>query len=260
MRIKIKGVSLFEDLGNTKTTSGKKIKPRLLYRSSHLAKIDKETEEKLYDKYQLRHVVDFRTEQENKAFPELIDSKINHYHYPALTQEQNTMITKENRLEILKGISRAKGGAIEHMHRLYHNILTAPLAIKAFRNFFSVLLNAKENEAVDFHCTQGKDRTGVALMLLLSALGVDKRTIERKYMSYNRLTRNFRFWVYIGMTLFKSPKLAIHLDRIIGARRVYIRKVMKTVDTKYQGIKNYLNNIIGVSDKEIEQLQLKYLY
>ena len=260
MKIKIKGVSLFDDIGNTKTKSGKKVKPLTIYRCSHLAKIDKDAESLLMHKYHLAHVVDFRTDQENNSFPELVDSKINHYQFPALTKEQNIMITKENRLEVLKNITFKEGGSIVHMHKLYHNILTTPLAIKAFRDFFTVLLNAKDGEAVAFHCTQGKDRTGVALMLLLAALGCDKKTIENQYMRYNKLTFNFRFWVFVGMVLVKSPRLAVNLDRIIGARRVYIRKVMETVETDYGGFKNYLNNIVGVSDEEIEKLKVKYLY
>ena len=260
MKIRIKGVSLFEDLGNTRTQDGRRIKPRSIYRSSHLSKIDNKREALLMNKYHLCHVVDFRTDQENKSFPELVNSKINHYQFPALTKEQNVMITKENRLEVLNNITYKEGGAIKHMHKLYHNILTTPLAIEAFHNFFEALLKAKDGEAVDFHCTQGKDRTGVALMLLLMALGVDKKTIEKRYLSYNRLTRWFRFWVYIGMVLFISPRLAVNLDRIIGARRVYIQKVMETLDTEYGGFKNYINNIVGISDEQIKLLQEKYLY
>lgn len=258
--MKIKGVSLFDDLGKTKNKDGKRIKPLLLYRSSHLNKIEPKAEEKLINKYHLTHVCDFRTDEENEAFPELVNSKIHHYFLPALDKEKNTMITKENRMEVLTNITYKEGGAIIHMHRLYHNILTDPMAIKAFQGFFKVLLEAKEGEAVDFHCTQGKDRTGVALMLLLAALDVDKKTIENKYMKYNRLTRAFRFWVKVGMILFISPRLAINLDRIIGARRIYIRKVMETVEAEYGGFKNFLNNIIELSDEQLNTLKLKYLY
>lgn len=260
MKVKIKGVSLFDDLGNTRIGTDKRIKPRLLYRSSHLAKIEKDQEEKLINKYNVRYVVDFRTDDEIASFPELEDSEIKHYHFPALTNEQNTVITKKNRLRILKKITASKGGAIAHMHTLYHNILTSAKAIEAFRNFFTVLLEAKENEAVVFHCTQGKDRTGMAMTLLLAALGADNDLIIKKYMSYNALTRNFRFWVSVGMSLFKSPRLALSLDRMIGARKVYIRKVLETVENVYGGFKNYLNNTIGLSDDEINQLRLKYLY
>ncbi len=38
-----------------------------------------------------------------------------------------------------------------------------------------------------FHCTAGKERTGFATALLLSALGVDRATIEHDYLLTNQL-------------------------------------------------------------------------
>jgi protein-tyrosine phosphatase len=40
-----------------------------------------------------------------------------------------------------------------------------------------------------FHCTAGKDRTGFAAALLLSALGADRETIEHDYLLTNQLYR-----------------------------------------------------------------------
>lgn len=47
--------------------------------------------------------------------------------------------------------------------------------------FFDALL-AAEGRPVLFHCSNGKDRTGVATALLLMALGVDDKYIENNYM------------------------------------------------------------------------------
>lgn len=257
--MKLKGISLFDDLGKIKNKDGKMIKPFSVYRSSHLSKMSEKTEQKLISKYHVAHVCDFRTDEELERFPELEHSSIKHYFLPALDKEQNTIITKETRMPVLKKITYEEGGAIIHMHHLYHNIYTSPMAWKAYRSFFDVLLEAKDGEAVVFHCTQGKDRTGVALLLFLSALDVDEKTIEKSYMKYNRMTRAFRFWVRVGMNLFVSPRLGLNLDRIISARRVYIQKTIQTIKDEYGGMKNYLNNIIGISDEEIKQLKLKYL-
>ena len=174
--------------------------------------------------------------------------------------EQNKMITKENRLGILKEMSKTKGGARARMKDFYVLLITSTKAQKAYRNFFDVLLNAKDGEGVAFHCTQGKDRTGIAMMLLLTALGVDKETIIKRYMKFNRLTFWFRFWVFIGMFLVKSPKLAFNLDRIIGTRKEYIETSYATIERDYQNIDNYIRTNIGLSDEEIHILRSKYLY
>ena len=260
MKLKVKKLSLLEDLGNIVTSDNRRIKPRKLFRSSYLIKIDKKGEDKLVDKYHIKKCVDFRTEEEISEFPELENSRIEYYHFPCLENHENSTVTKENRLGILKDISKTKKGAIERMKVFYSLLISSPKAQKAYRNFVDVLLSAKDDEAVVFHCTQGKDRTGVAMMLLLTMLGVDKELIIKRYMRYNRLRGNFRFWVAVGMTLFKTPKLAVSLDRLIATRKVYIETSYKVIEEKYENADNYIRNVIGVSDNEIEILKQKYLY
>lgn len=63
-----------------------------------------------------------------------------------------------------------------------------PSAQKAYRQFFDILLSHQENDgAVLFHCTAGKDRTGMGAVYLLSALGVDGHTIRQDYLATNDL-------------------------------------------------------------------------
>ena len=259
MKLKAKGLSLLDDLGNIKTSDGRRIKRRLLYRSSNLVKIDKELEKQLIDRYHIHHCVDFRTDEEVENFPELVDSDIKYYHFPALENFENRMIVKENRLRILKEMSNEKGGAKQSMIKFYRILATSTKAQKAYRNFIEVLLNAKDDEGVVFHCTQGKDRTGIAMMVILSILGVDRKVIFKKYMAFNQLRSSFRFWVWVGMFLFKSPKLAFNLDRIIGTRKAYIEATYQAIEENYQSVDNYIRNVLGVSDEQINLLKTKYL-
>ena len=260
MKKKIKGLSLLDDLGNIRTSEEKKIRKGVLYRSSHFAKLEDGDEEKLVKYYNLHHVVDFRTEEEVTKMAELTDSKINRYWYPMLESSENRMITKENRMPILKEMSAQPGGAKQSMTDYYCLLIRSKKAQKAYKDFFDTLLKINKDEALAFHCTQGKDRTGVALMLLLSVLGVDKKTIIKKYLQYNKIKFHFRFWAFVGMTLFISPKLARNLDKILGARKEYIEASYQTIEKEYQSIDNYISNIIGLSDEDIKNLRLKYLY
>lgn len=260
MKKKIKGLSLFDDLKNIKTEENKKIRKGVLYRASHFAKLENGDEEKLLKYYKLHHVVDLRTEEEVTKMAELTDSKINRYWYPLVESHENRMITKENRMPILKEMAAQPGGAKQSMIDYYCLLITSKKAQKAYKNFFDTLLKINKDEALAFHCTQGKDRTGVTLMLLLSVLGVDRKTITKKYLQYNKIKFHFRFWAFVGMTLFISPRLARHLDKILGARKEYIEASYQTIEKEYQNIDNYIRNVIGLSDENIKQLRLKYLY
>ena len=53
---------------------------------------------------------------------------------------------------------------------------------------FQAVFGALENEDVPmlFHCTSGKDRTGVGAMLILLALGCSRETALKDYLETNR--------------------------------------------------------------------------
>ena len=259
MKIKIKNTTYIKDLGNIKTADGHRVRNDLLYRSSNLAGLTKE-EVYLLHKNHIRYVCDFRTEEEHDLKPELIDVKdIDYVHLPLVENQENPMITKENRLKILKDIVYNRGGVKKYMRNFYSTLVDNDIAIASYKEFFNILLRCQDNEAVIFHCTQGKDRTGVGLMLLLSALGVKKETIVKKYLSYNRITWFFRCSVYLGMFLTKGVRLANGLNDILRAMRSYILASYATIDQKYQGMDNYLRNIIGLTNENIDALKAKYV-
>src|SRR5436309_1967722 len=60
-----------------------------------------------------------------------------------------------------------------------------PIAFSAqFRRMFSELLAGRA--PLVFNCTAGKDRTGVAAALLLTALGVPRESVVQDYLLTNR--------------------------------------------------------------------------
>lgn len=50
-----------------------------------------------------------------------------------------------------------------------------------YREFFRIV-SEERNTPLLFHCSAGKDRTGIAAALLLGALGVDREVIMEDYM------------------------------------------------------------------------------
>lgn len=258
MKVKIKGVAYVDDLRDILTKDWKLIKPHLLYRSANLAKIT-DGGKKLHEKYHVKYVIDLRTDAEQEYKPEKLIDEIEYHHIAIADNYENPIITKENRLSILKELTKRPGGTKEYMRQFYPLMINSPRAIDGYKKIFSILLSAKENEAVLFHCTQGKDRTGVVLLLLLSALNVDNWIIINKYMEYNIINWWFKNSVRVAMSLFKSPRLAVALDNVIGARRIYIQSAIDEINNKYQGTDNYIRNVIGLSDNDIKLLKLKYL-
>jgi protein-tyrosine phosphatase len=98
-----------------------------------------------------------------------------------------------------------------------------------------------------FHCTAGKDRTGFAAALLLSALGVDRATIEHDYLLTNRLYR-------------RDPRLEgkgpAHVMKVLWqVQPEFMQAAFDEVDTRHGGIQGYLQGAIGLSPQELAELQ-----
>ena len=89
----------------------------------------------------------------------------------------------------------------------------------AWSNIFNILL-ADNGGAVLYHCSAGKDRTGVVTAVILTALGVDKDTIYQDY-----LLTNEKPLYYKKMALQMDPESReIFLD-YFQAKKEYLHRI-----------------------------------
>ncbi len=78
------------------------------------------------------------------------------------------------------------------MIQVYVDLINQDHSKQAYRQFFDLLLaNDKEDQSLLFHCTAGKDRTGMGAVFLLSALSVPEETIRTDYLLTNQASAAF---------------------------------------------------------------------
>lgn len=115
-------------------------------------------------------------------------------------------------------------------------------------------------KAVLYHCTQGKDRTGIASALLLAALGADRETIIADFDATNHVygadvkkySRRVRFWGG------KEDEVGV-VKAFLGANTENFIKALDEVDRRYGSLEGYLREIIGLTDRDIQVLRERYL-
>ncbi|KAL8795780.1 MAG: hypothetical protein Q9195_001832 [Heterodermia aff. obscurata] len=104
------------------------------------------------------------------------------------------------------------------------------------------LLADEKNYPVMIHCTQGKDRTGFIVLLLLSMLEVPVAAIAADYRASER-----ELEVEMKERLGELRKGGLGAD-FAGCPTGFVEAVLAEIEERYGGIERYLNEKVGVDE------------
>lgn len=153
-------------------------------------------------------------------------------------------------------LENAKAGFVAKM---YDGILLTDRAKHGYSQFFRILLN-QEDGAVLWHCSAGKDRAGLASTLLLYALGTDEETIVADYMlSSESYQEKAQFMAAFATANNLDEEASRDAVAMVSVFPEYLNRAVNAIKDKYGSIHSYLNNALGVSDKDMERLRDRFL-
>jgi len=179
-KIKVSGIRNVRALSGYKTEDGKSIKPFSLIRSGRLDKAKKKNRDKFIRQFNVGTVIDLRTDVEVQEGSEVIYPEgVQHIFIPLLDQAYFGITHEKKMRKALFNESRKiKDNAYykNFMVNMYKGIVFEESSQQHLRTFFNALIN-KGDGGVLYHCTGGKDRTGVVSFLLLTILGVSRENI-----------------------------------------------------------------------------------
>ena len=159
----LKGSHNTRDLGGYPTKDGRVTASHRYLRSDSLLRLTKGDWNTLWE-YGVRCVVDLRASKEAEEGGYLIPSGIEYQNFPLLDHIHS---------DLLAGTSLPSS-----MEQMYRDLLDG--SGKTFVRIFEKMAEYT-GECVLFHCTAGKDRTGLVSMLLLSLAGVREEWIIKDY-------------------------------------------------------------------------------
>jgi protein-tyrosine phosphatase len=121
-----------------------------------------------------------------------------------------------------------------------------------FRQVFETLA-AQQDGAVLFHCTAGKDRTGMVAALLLSLAGVPRSEIVHNYtLSAHYLEPMMKQSPQIQAMARQNPKMVA----LMGSPAESIEAFLDALEREHGGARAYLRRI-GVSDTDVARLMAR---
>lgn len=232
----LQGASNFRDVGGYLTADGQRVRRGHVFRSDHLAGLTESDVARL-QALGVRHSLDFRGEAECKATPYAIPG----VQRVALTIEP-TVIARMQAL-VAQGIVPTTEETVDLMRETYRDFVNHNAA--TYGRFLKHLLEQPTPQV--FHCTAGKDRTGFAAALLLSALGVDRATIEHDYLLTNQLYKRDARLEGQG-----HP----HVMKVLWqVQPEFLHAAFEAVDAQHGGMTGYLHDAIGLSPQDLAELQ-----
>lgn len=118
-----------------------------------------------------------------------------------------------------------------------------------FRRVFETIA-AQRDGTVLFHCTAGKDRTGMIAALLLSLAGVERGDIVHDYaISAHYLEPMLKHSPQAAEMARQNPRIAA----LMGSPAEAIESFLDALERKHGGARSYLREI-GVSETDIGRL------
>jgi len=110
------------------------------------------------------------------------------------------------------------------------------------------------NHPMVFHCTAGKDRTGLMAMLLLGALGVPDEDIVRDY----ELTTHYRSSKRMVVLRPQLEAAGVDVDAVLPfltAQAPVMAATIEQLEARHGSIEGYLSGPAAVTPETLRQLR-----
>lgn len=188
--------------------------------------------------YGLKTVIDLRTPYELEHQPNPFAQR---------TEVDYVNVNLSNMEDTESSVSSMQDLDLEEefiMGKMYVNMLESKERIK---EVFDVVL--KQDEGVTlYHCSAGKDRTGVISLLLLGLAGVDKKDIVTNYeVSFTNIE-----------SMMNTKQMSKYPLNVMGSHPQNIKMAYDHIMGEYSSFENYFQ-VLGYSDQEIERLKNKLI-
>lgn len=259
----LRGVRNARDFNEIPVSNGC-IKPLSFIRSSRLDRLSSKKLNRFLNKYNVKHIIDLRTDvevSEGKSLVLPID--VNYYHIPILDHAFWGITHEKKMSKVMKKESKNLNkdfDTTKYMISMYENILYNDYSISKLKEIFDIFINNTDG-AILFHCSAGKDRTGILSLLLLSIFGANENDILSDYIVSNKFNRSHNLKRKIALQIFfMGPnRFKSLLFAMMNAKIEYMKGLIDSVKAKYGTVMSYIENVLKLTKDQIKLLQDRYL-
>lgn len=235
-RLPLEGGANYRDMGGYRTADGHYVRWGKVFRTDDMHRLT-QADLAYLSAIPIATIVDFRSAQEIADGPDLL---------PQSVRSHIELSISPGNLSDAEDIMTAEDAA-RYMADMNVLMVTDSAIIEKYREFFA-LLQDEENLPLSFHCTAGKDRTGMGAALFLASLGVDEQTIMKDYLLSNK---------YLEPKYGAITTMYPHLKPMMTVDASYLGAGLAAIKEQHGTVENYLRNVLGV---DIAKMRKIYLY
>ncbi|KAL5365831.1 protein-tyrosine phosphatase-like protein [Aspergillus floccosus] len=223
------------------------IRPRRVYRSGTLGYITEDGKKQLHTDMGVRLILDLRAVKERASIPT-----------PDIPGVRVAWIPSEGAQEPLdlKDFAGEKGGERGYT-KMYLEILDvyAPSYRYALEHIRD---EVDSNSSILFHCSAGKDRTGVLAALLMGLAGAPDTAIAAEY-SLTRIGMEPQKELLSQIFLKSKPDWKVGapgFSEFVNVRASYMLEFLDALRARYGSIEGYVKYRLGLSDEDVDKIKL----
>jgi protein-tyrosine phosphatase len=233
----------FRDLGGIPATDGRLIRNGLLFRSGDLSTL---TDEDIVvaEHLGLATVIDFRAPREVEKRPDKPIATVKEFIALPIQDAAREVAERYFDANDALGLENVLIGD-------YRRLITDH--VQEYRKFFEIL-SLTENLPLVFHCAAGKDRTGLASVLLLWSLGAGWSDIWKDYLDSNRFTTPMMQKIIRKLT--EKGKNGAILRPLLEVRESYLNAALDQIEKSYGSMDHYLQKVLHA---DFDLLRRRYL-
>jgi protein-tyrosine phosphatase len=253
--IPIPGIKNLRDMGGYKSRSGERFKWGKLYRSGRPSELKVEAHAAMAA-LNIGTVVDFRSEKEKHNSP-IVWNQHWQPKYKEVPIGGNAAAWVK---ELFEKLSTSPFPAKELNDQFILAFQTIPIEnIDGLKALFDVLIDdAPHDQAALFHCTAGKDRTGIAGALIMNALNIHQDDIMADFLLTNdavdleKSSRELATWASEKTGRVINPAAVLPL---VGVEESFLTAAYNIIDEKFGSMDQYLKKAMGLSPERLDKLQ-----
>ena len=248
------GGNNFRELGGYHADEGKTVKWGQIYRGFPTGLLTGEADRARLDGLGLRLILDLRSGAEAAKLPDYVPDGARLVQICGLRDATGQEIDFSPN-DIQRLVQSVPAGT-NLSQLMYRQMLTGN---KAFKELFRAL-EAGETPIL-FHCTSGKDRTGVAAMLILLALGASDETICADYARTNlcRAAEIEKAMADHAAEIAADPAQKMRWQTAAGVDPEAAPFVLRTIRQDYGSAESYLEAEYGLTPARLMRLRRMYL-